>query len=202
MRSEAGQPFVEERSMAKLTWESTADEALAGIDLNGKRALVTGVSAGLGIETSRALLARGAEVVGTARDLAKAKAATSEISAKYGAKFKIVELDLASLASVRKCADALLAEGKPFHLVIANAGIMATPKGKTSDGFEMQFGTNFVGHFVLVNRIASLMPSGARLVSLSSAAHHYGDLKFDDLNFERRSYEPMVAYAASKVANV
>ena len=154
---------------------STTDEVLEGVNLSGKRVLVTGVSAGLGVETARALAAHGAEVVGAARDLAKAKAATASVraDAANGGSLELVELDLASLASVRACADALVADGKPFDLVIANAGVMATPFGKTADGFETQFGTNHLGHFVLVNRIASLMKPGARLVNLSSAGHRF-----------------------------
>ena len=130
--------------------KSTTDEVLAGVDLTGKRILVTGVSAGLGVETARALAAHGAAVVGTARDLDKARAATAGIPG-----LELVELDLASLASVRAAADALNAKGDTFDLVIANAGVMATPFGKTADGFETQFGTNHLGHFVFVNRIAS-----------------------------------------------
>jgi NAD(P)-dependent dehydrogenase (short-subunit alcohol dehydrogenase family) len=151
---------------------STTDEALEGVDLRGKRALVTGVSAGLGVETARALAAHGAEVVGAARDLAKAKAATASVRADAadGGSLELVELDLASLESVRACADALVEDGRGFDFVIANAGVMATPFGKTADGFETQFGTNHLGHFVLVNRIAPLMNRGARLVNLSSAA--------------------------------
>src|SRR6478735_5237763 len=139
--------------------KSTTDYVLAGVDLDGKRVLVTGVSAGLGVETARALAAHGAQVVGAARDLAKAQAATADVRAQAakGGGLELVELDLASLASVRACADALLAAGKPFDLVIANAGVMACPKSYTSDGFETQFGTNHLGHFVLVNRIVPLL---------------------------------------------
>ncbi len=138
---------------------STTDEVLEGLSLSGKRVLVTGVSAGLGVETARALAAHGAEVVGAARDLAKAKAATVEVraGAANGGGLDLIELDLASLASVRDCADTLIAEGARFDLVIANAGVMACPFGKTADGFETQFGTNHLGHFLLVNRIAALM---------------------------------------------
>jgi short chain dehydrogenase/SNF2-related domain len=130
-----------------------------------RRVLVTGVSAGLGVETARA--ARGAQVVGAARDLAKAERATAEVRAQAanGGGLELVELDLASLESVRACADALLADGRPFDAVIANAGVMRTPFGRTADGFETQFGTNHLGHFVLVNRIASLIVPGGRLVS-------------------------------------
>jgi NAD(P)-dependent dehydrogenase (short-subunit alcohol dehydrogenase family) len=142
--------------------ESTTNEVLEGVNLSGKRVLVTGVSAGLGVETARVLAAHGAEVVGAARNLAKAKEATAPVraGAANGGSLELAELDLASLKSVRACADALVANGKPFDLVICNAGVMATPFGKTADGFETQFGTNHLGHFVLVNRIASLMKPG------------------------------------------
>ena len=129
---------------------STTDEVLAGKDLSGTRVLVTGVSAGLGVETARALVAHGAQVVGAARDLAKAEWATAGVRAQSakGGGLELVELDLASLESVRACADALLADGRPFGGVIANAGVMRTPFGHTADGFETQFGTNHLGHFV------------------------------------------------------
>jgi NAD(P)-dependent dehydrogenase (short-subunit alcohol dehydrogenase family) len=183
---------------------STTDQVLEGVDLSGKRVLVTGVSAGLGVETARALAAHGAEVVGAARDLTKAKKATDAIRA--GAvnreEFELVELDLASLASVRACGDKLVADGRAFDLVIANAGVMACPFGKTADGFETQFGTNHLGHFVFVNRIASLMKSGSRLVNLSSAGHRFSDVDLDDPNFEGAHYDPWIAYGRSKTANV
>ncbi len=183
---------------------STTDEVLEGIDLSGKRVLVTGVSAGLGVETARTLAAHGAQVVGAARDLNKAKGATEQVRAQAanGGGLELVELDLASLASVRACADALVSVGKPFDLIIANAGVMACPKSQTSDGFETQFGTNHLGHFVLANRIASLMRPGSRLVNLSSAGHRYSDIDLDDPNFERTPYTEFVAYGRSKTANV
>ncbi len=128
---------------------STTDDVLRGVDLKGKRVLVTGVSAGLGVETARALAAHGAEVVGAARDLAKAERATADVRAQAanGGGLALVELDLASLKSVRACADALVADGRPFDVVIANAGVMRTPFGHTEDGFETQFGTNHLGPF-------------------------------------------------------
>ncbi|MDB5706494.1 MAG: short-chain dehydrogenase/reductase [Sphingomonas bacterium] len=183
---------------------STTDEVLDGISLTGKRILVTGVSAGLGVETARALAAHGAEVVGAARDLAKAHRATESVraGAKHGGGLELVELDLASLASVRACADALLADGRAFDVIIANAGVMATPRGTTADGFETQFGTNHLGHFVLVNRIASLLKPGGRLVNLSSAGHRFADVDLDDPNFEHTPYAEFTAYGRSKTANI
>jgi NAD(P)-dependent dehydrogenase (short-subunit alcohol dehydrogenase family) len=192
--------------MAKILGAtSTTEEVLTGVNLHGKRILVTGVSAGLGVETARSLAAHGAQVVGAARDLTKAKAATEQVrndAAANGGSFELVELDLASLKSVRACADALLAKGDSFDLVIANAGVMATPLGYTADGFETQFGTNHLGHFVLVNRIARLLRAGGRLINLSSSGHRYSNVDLQDPNFERTPYEPFVAYGRSKTANI
>jgi NAD(P)-dependent dehydrogenase (short-subunit alcohol dehydrogenase family) len=184
---------------------STTEEVLSGIDLRGKRILVTGVSAGLGVETARSLAAHGANVIGAARDLAKAEAATAQIrkdAAANGGSFELVELDLASLASVRKCADRLLRKGEPFDVIIANAGVMATPFSCTTDHFEMQFGTNHLGHFVLINRIAPLIRKGGRLINLSSAGHRFANVDLDDPNFERTPYDPFAAYGRSKTANI
>ncbi len=114
----------------------------------------------------------------------------------------MITLDLGKLKSVRACAGRLLAEGEPFDVVIANAGVMATPFGHTEDGFETQFGTNHLGHFVLVNRIASLIRTGGRLVSLSSAGHRRAMVDIEDPNFEKTPYDPMAAYGRSKTANV
>jgi len=175
------------------------------VNLKGKRILVTGVSAGLGVETARSLAAHGAQVVGAARDLNKAKAATEQVRKDIAASsgsFELVELDLANLKSVRACADGLLAKGKAFDVVIANAGVMATPFGHTADGFETQFGTNHLGHFVLVNRIASLVRKGGRLINLSSAGHRTSNVDLEDPNFERTPYDPLVAYGRSKTANI
>lgn len=184
---------------------STTEDVLAGIDLRGKRILVTGVSAGLGIETARSLAAHGAQVVGAARDLAKAENATAQVrkdAATGGGSFELIELDLASLKSARACADQLLAKGAPFDVIIANAGVMATPFGHTADGFEIQFGTNHLGHFVLVNRIASLIRDGGRLINLSSAGHRYSNVDLNDPNFKHTPYEPFAAYGRSKTANI
>jgi NAD(P)-dependent dehydrogenase (short-subunit alcohol dehydrogenase family) len=190
---------------AKFGAQSTTEDVLAGVDLKGKRVLVTGVSAGLGIETARALVAHGADVVGAARDLEKAKRATTEVSKaakESGASFELIELDLASLKSVRAAADKLLADGRLFDVIIANAGVMATPLGKTVDGFETQFGTNHLGHFVFVNRVAKLIKDGGRLVNLSSSGHRFSNVDLNDPNFETTSYEPFLGYGRSKTANI
>jgi NAD(P)-dependent dehydrogenase (short-subunit alcohol dehydrogenase family) len=163
------------------------------------------VSAGLGVETARALAAHGASVIGAARDVEKAQQAVADArrkAAEAGGSIELVSLDLANLASVRACADKLQAEGKPLDIIIANAGVMATPFGKTADGFETQFGTNHLGHFVLVNRLASLIPSGGRVVVLASSGHRIADVDLDDPGFERTPYDPFVAYGRAKTANV
>jgi NAD(P)-dependent dehydrogenase (short-subunit alcohol dehydrogenase family) len=194
----------EENMPAQFGAETTTDEVLEGVDLRGKRVLVTGVSAGLGVETARVLAAHGAQVVGAARDLVKARRATEQVHAQaiHGGGLELVELDLASLSSVRACADALMAAGKPFDVIIANAGIMACPFGHTKDGFETQFGTNHLGHFVLINRLASLLQPGSRVVNLSSAGHRIEDVNLDDPNFEHTAYTETGAYGRSKTANI
>jgi NAD(P)-dependent dehydrogenase (short-subunit alcohol dehydrogenase family) len=184
----------------KKTFEaqSTAEDVLAGVDLSRSRVLITGVSAGLGVETARVAAAHGARVVGTARNLDKARKAL-EPHARLP--IEVMECDLASLGSVRACADALNARGEAFDVVIANAGVMNCPFGHTRDGFEMQFGTNHLGHFVLVNRVVPLVSGGGRVVVLSSNAHRAADVDLDDPGFERTVYEPFAAYGRSKTAN-
>lgn len=183
---------------------STADEVLGAIDLTGQHVLVTGVSAGLGVETARVLVARGATVIGTARDLAKARAATAGIAAPAAGagSLRLVECDLASLASVRACAERLVQAGTPLDLVIANAGVMACPQGTTRDGFETQLGTNHLGHFVLVNRLVPLLRRGSRVVVLASAGHRNADVDLDDPGFLATPYDPYVVYGRSKTANI
>jgi len=178
--------------------ESTTDDVLSGVDLNGKRILVTGASAGLGVETLRALKAHGAEVVGTARDLDKAKGALAKAGVEG---VELVEVDLADLSSVRRGADAIVAKGKKFDAIIGNAGVMACPESKTADGFETQFGTNHLGHFVFVNRMAPLLNNPGRVVMLSSSGHRFCDVSLDDPGFAKTTYQPFVAYGRSKTAN-
>lgn len=183
---------------------STTDDVLMGLDLSGKRVLVTGVSSGLGLETARALVSRGAHVIGAARDLEKARGASADVLAQAanGATFSLVALDLASLESIRACADALIRDGKPLDVVIANAGVMRTPYGRTADGFETQFGTNHLGHFAFVNRVAPLIRQGGRVVVLASTGHRTADVDLLDPNFDRTPYDPGVAYGRSKTANI
>lgn len=180
------------------TW--TAEDVLAGQSLNGQRVLVTGVSSGVGVETARVLASRGAEVVGTARDLGKATAALT--AAGCSSAVELVGLDLASLSSIRNCADMLLASGRPFDAIIANAGVMAVPFQRTVDGFEMQFATNYLGHFLLVNRLAPSLRTGGRVVMVSSAGHRGADVDLADSDFQRTPYDPLVAYRRSKTAMI
>lgn len=182
---------------------STADDVLSDVDLQGKRFLVTGTSSGIGLESARALVARGATVIGTTRDIAQSAAAKRSIDESGGAggEFQFVELDLASLASVRTLADALIADGGSFDAIIANAGVMAPPFGRTVDGFETQFGTNHLGHFALVTRIEKLIVDGGRVVVLSSQAHRVSDVDLDDPNFGHQQYDAFLAYGRSKTAN-
>jgi NAD(P)-dependent dehydrogenase (short-subunit alcohol dehydrogenase family) len=179
---------------------STTDYVLASKDLSGRRVLVSGVSAGLGVETARALVARGASVVGTARNLAKGQSACSHVDGRGS--LEVIEMDLASFASVRACADRLLERDEGFDAVIANAGVMVCPQGRTEDGFETQFGTNHLGHFVFVNRLAPLLAAGSRVVCLASLGHRISDIDLDDPNFEHRPYSPSLAYGQSKTANI
>lgn len=181
--------------------KSTTDDVLAGVSLAGKRMLVTGVSAGLGLETARALASHGAAVVGAARDLTKAHKAMTSIGLE-SASIELLELDLADLASVQRAADRLRADRRPLDLIVANAGIMAPPFGLTSDGFETQFGTNHLGHFVFVNRVAALMRPGSRLVVLASSGHRFSSVDLTDPNFETTPYDPFVGYGRSKTANI
>lgn len=178
---------------------STADEVLAGRDLTGRRFLITGAASGIGLETARALLARGASVVGAVRSIARAEAAASALPGAEHLTW--VELDLASLHSVRAGADALLCAGEKFDAFIANAGVMATPFGRTADGFELQFASNHLGHFELLRRTEPLLADGGRVVVLSSQAHRVADVDLDDPNFERQAYQPFAAYGRSKTAN-
>ena len=187
--------------------ESTTDEVLDGVDLSGRWVLVTGASAGLGQETARALAAHGANVVLGVRDAEKGERAAEpirEAAKNGGGEVELRTVDLASLASVRAFCDALTADHGRLDLLVANAGVMACAEGTTADGFETQLGTNHLGHFVLVNRLAPLLVAGApsRVVCLTSAGHRFSDVDLDDPGFEQTPYDPWVAYGRSKTANV
>ena len=185
--------------------DTTTDEVLEGVDLSGQRFLVTGASAGLGVETTRALAAHGARVTMAVRDLPKGGAAMAEIQAAVpDAELDLRELDLADLSSIRTFASSFLEDHPVLDVLIANAGVMACPQGTTKDGFETQLGTNHLGHFLLIQLLtpALVAAGGARVVLLSSAGHRLGDVDLDDPGFERTPYDPWVAYGRSKTANV
>jgi NAD(P)-dependent dehydrogenase (short-subunit alcohol dehydrogenase family) len=183
---------------------TTTDDLVGDRDLTDLTALVTGSSAGLGVETVRALADRGATVLATARDTAKARRALGDAGVDLDGSVTVEACDLASLASVRDCTDRILGSTDRLGLLVANAGVMACPEGRTADGFETQFGTNHLGHFVLVNRLVPLLIAGApsRVVTVSSAGHRLGDVDLDDPNFDGGGYVPFVAYGRSKTANI
>ena len=184
--------------------ETTTDQVLEGIDLTGKRALVTGATGGLGAETARALAGKGAEVVVTARDLEKAKGVVEAIRASTGQTVEVESLELDSLASIRAFAERFLAKYDSLNLLVNNAAVMACPLGHTQDGFELQFGTNHLGHFLMTCLIAPALVRGApaRIVSVSSLGHERAPVDFDDPNFERREYDKWASYGQAKTANV
>ena len=191
------------RDASKFGAETTAAEVADGIDLTGKVALVTGGSSGLGQETARVLASRGAEVILTARDVAKGEAVAAAIRAATGNEAVSVEaLELGSLAQIHAFAERMLARHAALDLLINNAGVMACPFAQTADGFELQFGSNHLGHFLVTALLAPALRAPARIVSVSSRGHHISPVVFEDLRFERRPYDKWTAYGQSKTANV
>jgi NAD(P)-dependent dehydrogenase (short-subunit alcohol dehydrogenase family) len=191
--------------MRRFGAHSTTTEVLAGIDLRGKVAVVTGASGGLGQETARAFAAHGARVVLTARNREKGNAvARATRASTRNEQVEVEELELGSLASVRACAQRLLARHPALHILVNNAGVMACPFAKTEDGFELHFGSNHLGHFLLAGLLLPALRRGApsRVVSVSSIGHRVSRIVFEDLNFEKRTYNPWLAYGQSKTANV
>lgn len=183
---------------------STTDDVLAGTVLDGRRFVITGASTGLGEETARALAAHGAAVTMAVRDPERGNAAADRIrSAVPDADLVVRELDLASLASVRSFAGGFLGEHDRLDVLVNNAGVMACPFDTTEDGFEMQFGTNHLGHFLLGVLLtpALLAAAPARLVALSSRGHGRSDVDLDDPGFATTAYEPWTAYGRAKTAN-
>jgi len=183
---------------------STALEVIEGHDLHDREAIVTGAASGIGVETVRALAAAGARVVVAARNEAQANDVAATLRRETANdRIETASLDLASLRSVRSFVERYLAAGRALHVLINNAGVMATPQSHTEDGIELQFGTNHIGHSALTTGLLpALRAAGtARVVSLSSIGHRRSDVHFDDINFERRAYEPFLAYGQSKTAN-
>ena len=184
--------------------QSTALEVIAGHDLRGRTALVTGASSGLGIETTRALLSAQAEVILAVRDIAKGERVAQDLrAATKNERAHVLAVDLGSLASVHQAAEQFHARWSQLHVLINNAGIMATPLSYTPDGFELQFGTNHLGHYLLTRLLlpALLAAAPARVVVLSSSAHRRSDMHFEDLNYQHRPYDKWEAYGQSKTAN-
>ncbi|MEV7808094.1 SDR family NAD(P)-dependent oxidoreductase [Microbispora sp. NPDC088329] len=190
------------RITTPFTGQSTAAEVLEGVDLRGRRAVVTGGASGIGVETARALAAAGAEVTIAVRDLDAGRRTAQDIAATTaGAPVLVAPLDLADRASVASFAAGW--EG-PLHILVNNAGVMASPETRTPEGWELQFATNHLGHFALATALhpALAAAGGARVVSVSSSAHLYSPVVFDDIHFRERPYDPILAYGQSKTANV
>lgn len=179
---------------------STAEQVTEGLDLSGKRYLITGCNSGLGAEATRVLIARGAQVFGAARSIERAQAAC----APYGDRAVPFACELSEPASVRSCVDDVLSRGEPLDGIIANAGIMALPELSVKYGLEAQFLTNHIGHFILVTGLLSQLKSDGRVVILSSTAHKMAPksgIEFDNLDGSR-GYSPWIAYGQSKLANL
>ncbi len=190
------------RDITTFGADTTADEVLVGLDLSGKVALVTGATSGLGYASARALSKAGARVIITARSKEKGQAAAEALAEETGGVVEAVALELGSLASVRACAAELIAREERVDLLLLNAGVMACPKGETADGFELQFGVNHLGHFTLTGLLEPGLNDGGRIVAVSSAAHRFSPIVFDDIQFASRDYDRWASYGQSKTANV
>ena len=186
---------------SQFGYRSSSLDVAEGIDLRGRHALVTGATSGLGVETGRALATAGATVHLPVRDTVRGHAVVDELTRDLpGANFVLGAMDLGSVASVRTYAATLTG---PLDILVANAGIMATPAGRTVDGFELQLGTNAIGHYVLVTSLLENLrraSDGSRVVMLSSIAHRIAGVDFDDPHFTTRPYDPWVSYGQSKSA--
>ena len=193
------------RDTKKFGAETTASEVATGIDLRGKVALVTGGSSGLGQETARVLAERGAHVILSARDIPKGEAVAAGIrDSTRNQRVEVEALELGSFASIRAFAQRFLARHPTLHILVNNAGVMACPPGKTTDGFELQFGSNHLGHFLATCLLVPALRRGApsRVVSVSSRGHHMSPVVFEDIQFERRPYDKWLSYGQAKTANV
>jgi NAD(P)-dependent dehydrogenase (short-subunit alcohol dehydrogenase family) len=191
-----------DRIVTPFGFASTAAEVAAGIDLGGRRVVVTGAASGIGVETARALAGTCAEVTLAVRDIAAGREVAADISATTGnPAVRVGRLDLGDHASIAAFVDAW--DG-PLHVLVNNAGIMATPETRTPEGWEIQFATNHLGHFVLTTGLHAALAAagGARVVNLSSIGHRRSPVMFDDIHFTSRPYDKWSAYGQSKTANV
>lgn len=188
--------------MADFGYRSTALEVVEGIDLTGKQAIVTGCYAGIGIETVRALASAGAEVTMACRDESKAERVASDLNAELGTEIVSAALDLGNIASVKAFVTSYSNSHNKLDILINNGAVMACPPEKTSNGFEMQFGVNHIGHFALTTGLLPLLKQAgsARVVCLSSTGHFLSPVVFDDIHFENRDYDPWSSYGQSKTA--
>jgi NAD(P)-dependent dehydrogenase (short-subunit alcohol dehydrogenase family) len=190
--------------MSRFDRDTTADEVLDGVDLSGRRIVITGTSSGLGLESTRALASKGAAITMLARSVDKNEAAAETVRGLVpGADLETRTIDLTSLDSVRACAEGILEAHDKIDVLINNAGVMVCPYSTNADGFENQLMSNHLGHFLLSVLLTPALIRGApaRVVELSSGAHGMSDFDFDDPNFERREYNPWTAYGQSKTAN-
>ncbi|QDH33005.1 SDR family NAD(P)-dependent oxidoreductase [Porphyrobacter sp. YT40] len=191
--------------MSEFGFSSTTDEVLADIDLSGRTVFVTGANSGLGQETSRAMAARGAHVIMAGRDQGKLDEAVAAIHGAHPkAQLDTLAVDLGNLENIRAATSRARQRFAKIDLLINNAGVMATPFLHTADGFEMQLGTNHLGHFALTGELFPLIERGhlKRIVNLSSRGHHFSPVDFDDPHFTARAYDPWISYGQSKTANV
>jgi len=195
-------PSISRRFTGPFGADSTASEVLAGLDLQGRRAVVTGAASGIGVETARALAAAGACVTLAVRDLDAGAVTAAAITGSTGNELvSVAPLDLTDRASI----SAFVANWDgPLHMLVNNAGVMATPLTRTAEHWELQFATNHLGHFALATGLfrALVAADGARVVSVSSGAHLRSPVEFDDIHFHGRPYDPWLAYGQSKTANV
>lgn len=191
---------MSDRITTPFTFDSTAAEVLAGVDLTGKRAVVTGGASGIGVETARVLAVAGADVTIAVRNVEAGRRAAAEIGAATGRPVHVAPLDLADQASA--AAFAANWDG-PLHVLVDNAGVMASPETRTPEGWELQFATNHLGHFTLTTGLhRALAAEGARVVVVSSGAHLMSPVVFEDIHFHDRPYAPWPAYGQSKTANI
>src|SRR5262245_23094477 len=196
---------MKEQPRMPYGFDTTTDHVIEGIDLTGKIAVVTGASTGIGVETARALAAAGARVVLAARNAERTEEAAAAIRERVtGADVETGMLDLTSLESVRAFTTWYLDSHDQLQLLVNNAGVMYTPFARTAEGFELQFGTNHLGHFLLTCLLVPALRAGApsRVVNLSSGGHVGSDIVWDDPNFEHREYDKFAAYGQSKTANI